>query len=95
MLVSNVVNAAIEEASLRAQIATTRDLIELATRLLDISRRQHRAGQVGGVDVAAQEAALALVQAQASRYTNTVALYQALGGWWQLPELAGDQANRQ
>lgn len=63
-LVSNVVNAAIEEASLRAQIAATRDLIELATRLLDISRRQHRAGQVGRADVVAQEAALA--QAQAS-----------------------------
>lgn len=63
-LVSNVVNAAIEEASLRMQIATTRDLIDLAARLLDITRRQHRAGQVGGADVAAQEAALA--QAQAS-----------------------------
>ena len=63
-LVSNVVNAAIEEASLRAQIDATCDLIELAARLLDISRRQHRAGQVGGADVAAQEAALA--QAQAS-----------------------------
>jgi NodT family efflux transporter outer membrane factor (OMF) lipoprotein len=63
-LVSNVVNTAIQEASLRAQIATTRDLIDLASRLLDITRRQHRAGQVGGADVAAQEAALA--QAQAS-----------------------------
>lgn len=61
-LVSNVVTAAIEEASLRAQITATRDLIESATRLLDISRRQHQAGQIGGTDVAAQEAALAQAQ---------------------------------
>lgn len=63
-LVANLVNTAIEEASLRAQIAATHDIIDLATRLRDISRRQHLAGQVGAVDVAAQEAALA--QAQAS-----------------------------
>lgn len=62
-LVSNVVNAAIEEASLRAQIAATHDLIMLATRLLDLSCRAHQAGQIGGADVAAQEAALAQAQA--------------------------------
>ncbi|QHG86484.1 efflux transporter outer membrane subunit [Xanthomonas cucurbitae] len=62
-LVSNVVNAAIEEASLRAQIAATHDLIGLATRLLDMSRREQQAGQIGGADVAAQEAALAQAQA--------------------------------
>jgi len=61
-LVSNVLNAAIEEASLRGQIAATRDLIDLSARLLDVTRRQYNAGQVGGVDVAAQEAALASVQ---------------------------------
>ena len=62
-LVSNIVNVAIQEASLRAQLASTRDLIDLSTRLLDMTRRQHRAGQVGGADIAAQEAALAQVQA--------------------------------
>ena len=62
-LVANVVNTAIEEASLRAQIAATRDLIDLSTRLLDVTRRQHRVGEVGGADVAAQEAALAQAQA--------------------------------
>lgn len=63
-LVSNVVNTAIEEASLRAQIDATRGLIDLASQLLDITRRQRLAGHLGAADVAAQEAALA--QAQAS-----------------------------
>ncbi len=31
----------------------------------------------------AQQAQLTLIQAQANRYTDTVALFQALGGgWW-------------
>ena len=62
-LVANVVNTAIEEASLRAQIATTHELIALATRLLDSTRSQRRAGQAGAADLAAQEAALAQAQA--------------------------------
>lgn len=61
-LVSSVVNAAIEEASLRAQIAATREIIGLSTRLLDISRRQHRVGQIGGAEVVSQEVALAQMQ---------------------------------
>ncbi|WCM93963.1 efflux transporter outer membrane subunit [Acidovorax sp. NCPPB 2350] len=62
-LTANVVNTAIEEASVRAQIAATREIIGLAGRLLDVMRRQQQAGQLGGADVAAQEAALAQVQA--------------------------------
>ena len=34
-----------------------------------------------------QQAEVALVQAQASRYADTAGLFQALGGgWWNLPE---------
>lgn len=62
-LTSNVVSTAIQEASLRAQLAATQKLILLSTRLLDITRKQRAAGQIGGTDVAAQEAALALTQA--------------------------------
>lgn len=62
-LVANVVATAIEEASLRAQIAATQELVALSTRLLDITRRQYRAGDAGGADVAAQEAALAEAEA--------------------------------
>ncbi|HET7283000.1 MAG TPA: TolC family protein, partial [Sphingomicrobium sp.] len=36
-----------------------------------------------------QQARLSLVQAEANRFTDTVALYQALGGgWWHQPQLA-------
>lgn len=62
-LVTNVVSTAIQEAALSAQIDATQQLVDLATRLLDGARRQHAAGQIGGVDIAAQESALAQVQA--------------------------------
>ncbi|WP_295379471.1 efflux transporter outer membrane subunit [uncultured Pseudacidovorax sp.] len=62
-LVTNVVSTAIQEAALRAQIDATQQLVALAARLLDGARRQHAAGQIGGADIAAQESALAQVQA--------------------------------
>jgi NodT family efflux transporter outer membrane factor (OMF) lipoprotein len=58
-LTANVAAAAIQEASLRAQIAATQSTIKIETDLLDILRRQMGLGQVAGADVAAQEAALA------------------------------------
>jgi NodT family efflux transporter outer membrane factor (OMF) lipoprotein len=58
-LTSNVVTAAIQEASLRGQIAATEQTIRIETDLLHILRRQLDLGQVAGSDVAAQEAALA------------------------------------
>jgi NodT family efflux transporter outer membrane factor (OMF) lipoprotein len=62
-LTSNVVNAAIQEASLRAQIRATQDVIALSTRQLDAVRKQQRLGQVGAAEVAAQEATLAQAEA--------------------------------
>lgn len=62
-LTSNVVNAAIQEASLRAQIAATHQIVAQATRQLDAVRKQQQAGQVGAAEVAAQEAALAQAEA--------------------------------
>ncbi len=58
-LTSNVVTAAVQEASLRAQIAATNDIIAIQQELLGLLRRQQEAGAVAGIDVAAQEAALA------------------------------------
>jgi NodT family efflux transporter outer membrane factor (OMF) lipoprotein len=58
-LTANIVAAAIQEASLRAQIAATRDIVSGESEALDIFRRQNALGQIGGADVAAQEAALA------------------------------------
>jgi NodT family efflux transporter outer membrane factor (OMF) lipoprotein len=58
-LASNVVGAAIQAASLRSQIAATRDYIDQNTHALDILHRQFAAGYVMRLDVAAQESALA------------------------------------
>ncbi len=58
-LTSNVVAAAILEASLRGQIAATEDIIKAERGTLDIYRRRLELGDVAGADVAAQEAALA------------------------------------
>jgi NodT family efflux transporter outer membrane factor (OMF) lipoprotein len=57
-LASNVVAAAIQEASLRAQIAATQEIIESDTKSLQILRDQFRLGFAMRIDVAAQEAAL-------------------------------------
>jgi NodT family efflux transporter outer membrane factor (OMF) lipoprotein len=61
-LTSNVVAAAVQEASLRAQLAATKDIIVLSTKSLELLRRQFQLGYVARLDVAAQEAALAQVQ---------------------------------
>ena len=62
-LTSNVVGAAVQEASLRGQIAATEEIIKVDGEGLGILRRQLQLGQVAGADVAAQEAALAQAQA--------------------------------
>src|SRR3954466_9803261 len=58
-LASNIALAAIQEASLRGQIAATRRLIDIQTQLLDILRRQNDRGQIALPDVVAQETAAA------------------------------------
>jgi NodT family efflux transporter outer membrane factor (OMF) lipoprotein len=58
-LVANVVVAAVQEASLRAQIEATNKLIEINTKALVILRRQLQTGYENRIDVAAQEAQLA------------------------------------
>lgn len=61
-LTSNVVAAAIREASLRGQIDATQKIIRIARENLDISRRQRDLGQISDADVLLQEAALAQVE---------------------------------
>ena len=59
---------------------------------LGIARRQMQLGDISyfallGAEQAYRQTALALVQAQANRYADTVALFQALGGgWWNRSE---------
>src|SRR5207253_118879 len=61
-LTSNVVAAAVQEASLRAQLAATREIISISTGSLELVRRQFQFGAVAGLEVAAQETALAQVE---------------------------------
>ena len=60
-LSANVVAAAIQEASLREQVAATRQLIAINTNLLQILRNQFAKGYASQLDVAAQESQLAQV----------------------------------
>ena len=59
-----------------------------AFKSLEIARRQLQLGAIGYLGLLTaqntyQTALLALVQAQAARYADTAALFQALGGgWW-------------
>jgi NodT family efflux transporter outer membrane factor (OMF) lipoprotein len=62
-LSSNVVATAIQEASLREQVAATRELIASNTQMLQILRDQFVKGYAGRLDVAAQESQLAQVEA--------------------------------
>jgi NodT family efflux transporter outer membrane factor (OMF) lipoprotein len=62
-LTSNVVAAAVLEASLRGQIAATEEIISIQTQSLGILRKQFELGQVAGADVAAVEATLAQAEA--------------------------------
>ena len=62
-LSSNVAAAAIQEASLRAQIDATNELIKINTDMLEILRNQFAKGYVSRLDVAAQESQLAQVTA--------------------------------
>jgi outer membrane protein TolC len=60
----------------------------------ELTQRQMQAGYVGiltllNAQTAYQQALLTRVQAQAARYSDTVALFQALGGgWWNRKEVA-------
>ena len=58
-LASNVVAAAIQEASTRAQIAAVKDIIDYNEKSLQVLRDKFRLGYAMRIDVAAQESALA------------------------------------
>jgi NodT family efflux transporter outer membrane factor (OMF) lipoprotein len=86
-LTSNVVAAAIQEASLRGQIAATQRIIAIERHLLDILRRQFGNGQVAKADVLAQEAALAAAEQLLPPLEKALALQRDL-----LTALAGQYA---
>ena len=57
-LTTNLANAAIQEASLRAQMAATQDMIDSQSKILQTIQKQSGAGDVSESAVAAQQAAL-------------------------------------
>jgi NodT family efflux transporter outer membrane factor (OMF) lipoprotein len=67
------------------------------TTALQVAQQQEHVGYAGylallSAEQADQQAQINLVQAEANRYLDTVALFQALGGgWWQRADLSGDQ----
>jgi outer membrane protein TolC len=83
--VANVLNALDYDAkTLKADLATEQS----AAESLKISTGQYKLGSTTYVDVLLaqqthQTAVIALVKARATRFSDTAALYQALGGgWW-------------
>ncbi len=82
----------LDAATLRAQRAALR----AASETLDLSRGQYRLGAISYVILlnaqrTYQQSYLAVVQAQAARYADTAALFQALGGgWWNRADVIPD-----
>ena len=62
-IAANVVVAAIQEASFRAQLTATEEIVAMRRRVLDLVRRQTALGGAAGADVVSQEAALAQAEA--------------------------------
>ena len=91
-LTANVVGAAIQEASLRGQIAATEEIVKAERELVQLLHRQERLGHVAGLDVAAQEAALAQAEATLPPLRKQLALQRdlltALAGGLPSAELA-------
>lgn len=75
-------------------LRTQADAAALAKESLDLVTRQYQIGAVSYLSLldaqrSYQQTRVSLVQAQALRYADTAALFQALGGgWWNRGELA-------
>jgi NodT family efflux transporter outer membrane factor (OMF) lipoprotein len=91
-LSSNVAAAAIQEASLRAQIDTTRQLIAINSNLVQVVRNQFAKHAATRADVAAQESQLAQISATLPPLLKQLAqqrdLLAALSGGFPSQELA-------
>jgi len=81
-------------------LKATKAAADAAKASLDLARLQYKDGyaaylSVLTADQAYQQARLTLVQAEADRFTDTVALFQALGGgWWHRPDLVSTASVR-
>lgn len=95
--VADTLNALEEDGEGLETAAASADATKVT---LDLTQRQMQAGYIGtlallNAEQAYQQATIALVQAQANRYSDTAALFQSLGGgWWHHPDLAENAAGR-
>lgn len=91
--VADTLNALEQDGNALQTAAAAADSARLT---LDLTGRQWQSGYVGylallNAEQAYQQARIALVQAQANRYADTAALFQALGGgWWHRADLPQD-----
>ena len=83
-LTSNVVTTAVQEASLRAQIAATRDVLDAESQQLDLLQNQYKVGGIALSSVLAQKTALAQTRATLPALEKQLALIRN-----QLATLAG------
>jgi NodT family efflux transporter outer membrane factor (OMF) lipoprotein len=84
-LSANVVVAAIQEASLRAQIETTRELVGIGSNMMEIVKFQYTNGYASGLYLAAQQSQLAQIAASLPPLMKQLAQQRDL-----LAVLAGD-----
>lgn len=83
--VSDTLDALAQDAEALKAAAAAADAARVT---LDLSQRQWKDGYASylsllGAEQAMQQARIGLIQAQANRYADTAALFQALGGgWW-------------
>jgi NodT family efflux transporter outer membrane factor (OMF) lipoprotein len=90
--------AALEQDAATMKAAAT--ATGAAKLTLDLSQRQWQDGYISylallSAEQSYQQARINLVQAQASRYADTAALFQALGGgWWERADLGKDNYDK-
>ena len=95
--VADTLNALAQDAEALKTAAAARDAAQVT---LDLSQRQWETGYAGYVallnaEQAYNQAVITLVQAQANRFADTAALFQALGGgWWNRADLTGKDPGR-
>ena len=88
--VADVLNALVQDADALWAATAARDAAKVT---LDLATRQVQVGYVSyltllNAEQTYQQALVALAQAQANRYADTAALFQALGGgWWNRTDL--------
>jgi outer membrane protein TolC len=96
--VADTLHALVSDAD---ELAAAVEAERAAKKTLDLTRAQMAGGYVNylillSAEQAYQQALLALVQAQATRFGDTAALFEALGGgWWNHKnDVADDGGNR-